>query len=164
MTVAPVWKYTGIGLLALALAGSARAEDQIKPGKWEFHVEIAMPNMPKLPPGIQLPPGVQMGAGGMSVVHTSCITEKNPLPPDNHLPKPGDQDKQCKINKMDRGAGSIAWNMDCQSPQGTWHSEGEARYHGDTMEATFKSRMAGGPAPGETSQHVTGRYLGPCDK
>ncbi len=144
------------------MAGPPRAEDQIKTGQWEFHVQIAMPNMPKLPPSVQLPPSIQMGAGGMTVTHTACITNANPIPPDNHMPKAGDQDKQCKIAKMDRSGGTISWIVDCQTPQGTTHSEGTAHYAGDTMEATT-ARQPGGAA-NESSQHVTGRYLGPCNK
>jgi hypothetical protein len=149
---------------AVLAAGPARAEDQIKIGKWEFHVQVAMPNMPKLPPSVQLPPGIQMGAGGISVTHTSCITDANPIPPDNRMPKPGDKNNQCKMAKMDRRGGSISWIMGCQSPQGTTHSEGDAHYDGDTMEATFKTRISQPGAPPESSQHVTGRYIGPCDK
>lgn len=165
MTTASLWKPVAIALLAAALAaGPARAQDQIRTGKWEFHVQIAMPNMPKLPPGVQLPPGIQMGAGGMSVTRTSCVTSSNPIPPDNRMPKPGDKSNQCKIAKMDRHGGSISWIMDCESQQGTAHIEGDAHYNGDTMEATVKTGTNQGGAPAESSQHVTGRYLGPCDK
>ena len=165
MTTASPWKSAAIVLFAAVLAaGQAGAEDQIRPGKWEFHVQIAMPNMPKLPPGVHLPAGMQMGAGGMSVTRTSCVTSSNPLPPDSRMPKPGDKSSQCKVVKMDRHGGSISWIMDCESQQGGAHIEGDAHYNGDTMEATFKTRTNKGGAPAESSQHVTGRYLGPCDK
>lgn len=165
MRVASLWQPVGIGLLAAVLAtGAARAEDQIRAGKWEFHVQVAGVNIPKLPPGVQLPPGIQMGAGGVSVTRTSCITSNNPIPPDNRMAKTGDRDNQCKIAKMDRHGGSVSWIIDCQSPHGAMHSEGEAHYYGDSMEATFKSRTSPNGAPTETSQHITGRYLGPYDK
>ncbi len=166
MTIASVWKPVGIALFAAALAaGPARAADQVKPGKWEFHVEVAMPNMPKLPPGVQLPPGIQMGAGGMSVTRTSCVSEATPLPPDSRLPKPGDKNDQCKVEKMERSGGTMSWAVDCKTPQGVSRTEGTARYNGDTMEATFKSRtVQGSGAVTETTQHITGRYLGACDK
>lgn len=170
MTIAPTprpagRKFAVLVLLAVGFAsGPARAEDQIKPGQWEFHVQVAMPNMPKLPPGVQLPRGVQMGAGGMTVTHTSCVTNANPIPPDGHGPKPGAHDDQCKVGKIDRAGGSISWVIDCQTPQNTSHTEGTAHYAGDTMEATFKTRVKQGAVTNETSQHVTGHYVGPCEK
>ena len=109
-------------------------------------------------------PGVQMGAGGTTVTHTSCVTNANPITPDGHTPKAGAHDDQCKVTKIDRTGSSISWIIDCQTPQNTSHTEGTAHYAGDTMEATFKTRVKQGGTTNEISQHLTGHYLGPCEK
>ena len=71
-------------LLTALAAGSAYAADGIKAGKWEFSAQVQVPNMPKLPPGIQLPPGVNIGAGGVSVTRASCVDSATPMPADMH--------------------------------------------------------------------------------
>jgi hypothetical protein len=143
-------------------AGAALAGDQIKAGKWEFNVTVQVPNMPKLPPGVQLPPGVHVGAGGIATSHTSCLTESDPIPPDAKMPRGGERNGQCGVEKMERKGGTVSWATECTTPQGTIRSEGTAHCDGDRMEATFESRTAQGGAPSETSEHVTGHGLGPC--
>ena len=44
------------------------------------------------------------------------------------------------------------------------HSEESRGVSSGTMEATLKTRVSGGTGgTSETTQHITGRYLGPCD-
>jgi len=153
-------------LLAAALAvgavASAHAADAIRPGKWEFAAQVQVPNLPKLPPGVTLPPGINVGPGGINVTRTACVTQATPVPPD--LRPPAEQHGQCKIDKLERNAGTVRWVTSCATPQGTAHSEGTAHYTGDKMEATLMIRSvdSGGHVQ-ESSQHITGRYLGTCD-
>ncbi|HML09957.1 MAG TPA: DUF3617 family protein [Stellaceae bacterium] len=150
-------------VLAALAAGSAYADDAIKAGKWEFSAQVQMPNMPKLPPGVQLPPGVNIGAGGVSVTRTSCVDSATPMPADMH--QSGQQHGQCKVAKLDSSGGTVRWESTCLPSDGTTvHSEGVAHYNGDTMEADMKTVVtsSNGQAT-ETTQHVTGHYLGPCD-
>jgi hypothetical protein len=59
----------------------------------------------------------------------------------------------------------VRWETICTQPDNTVvHAEGVAHYAGDTMEATLKTRLSGGGnPPSETTQHITGHYMGPCD-
>ncbi len=145
------------------------AADQVKGGKWEFSVQVQIPGLAQLPPGITLPPGVampagvQIGSGGVSVVRAECINAANPVPVDPR--GTGQGGGPCKLDKMEASGGTIKWAATCTSPDSVVRSEGVAHYNGDTMEADFTMRTtAKGSPPMEMSQHMTGRYLGPCDK
>ena len=85
------------------------------------------------------------------------------MPADIH--SPAEQRGQCKVAKVDVAGGTVHWETTCTQPDGgTVHAQGEAHYTGDTMEATMHTQISGGGnPPSETTQHVTGRYLGPCD-
>ncbi|MBV8778307.1 MAG: DUF3617 family protein [Alphaproteobacteria bacterium] len=150
-------------MLAAAVAGAGRAEDAIRAGKWEFSAQVQVPNLPKLPPGLTLPPGVNLGPGGINVTRTSCVTTAMPVPAD--MRPPNQQHGQCKIGRLDKHGGAVQWESTCSQPDGAVvQLDGAAHYSGDKMEATFKTRISGGGNPtSETSQHISGRYLGPCD-
>jgi hypothetical protein len=66
---------------------------------------------------------------------------------------------------MQRNGGTVSWATTCTTGQGTVRSQGVARYAGDTMDATLITQV---PRPNggtmETSQRISGRYLGPCAK
>lgn len=158
-------KPAAVILVAVAAVGAAApgyAADAIRAGKWEFAAQVQVPNLPKLPPGVTLPPGVNIGPGGINVTRTSCVNQSTAVPPD--LRPPADQKGQCKIDKLDHNAGTVRWVTSCATPQGTVHSDGTAHYTGDKMEATLITRSVdpAGKAQ-ESSQRITGRYLGPCD-
>ena len=144
------------GALQAVTLPLAQAADGIKPGRWEFTSQTQMPAMPQLPPGTQLPPGVQLRpGGGMNVTHTSCVEPDKAVPTDPR----GD----CKVERMQRNGATINWSTTCTTAQGPVRSEGVARYAGDTMEATMTTRVPGaGGAAMDTTQRITGRYLGPC--
>lgn len=148
------------GALLLA-AGSAlppaHAADAIKPGKWEFTARLQNAVPPKLPEGVKLPPGVKLPAGGMAVTHTQCI--------DTEKAVPSDPRRACKIDSIKRDGTAISWRTTCHGAQGTAESAGSARYSGDTMVATMNTRTPNGSGGYlDTTQHITGRYLGACAK
>jgi hypothetical protein len=148
------------GALLLA-AGSAmppaHAADAIKPGKWEFSVRLQTAAPPKLPPGVSLPPGVKLPTSGTPVTHTQCI--------DTEKAVPSDPRQECKVNSIQRSGSTIAWRTTCHTAQGTVESAGNARYSGDTMVATMNTRTPNGSGGSiDTTQHITGRYLGACTK
>lgn len=152
-----------LAMAALAVA-PAYAADGIKAGKWEFSAEVQMPNMPKLPPGVQLPPGINIGPKGVNVTRTSCVDSSTPMPADMH--QSNQQHGQCKVARLDISGGTVRWETTCtqQSDGTSVHSEGVAHYAGNAMEANVKTVVInpGGPS-NETTQHLIGHYLGPCD-
>jgi hypothetical protein len=155
-----------VAVLAVAIAPAApppaQGAEAIRAGKWEFATQVQVSNLPKLPPGVKLPPGINIGPGGIAVTRTTCVDPAAAIPPDLHPPTR--QHGQCKVDRLDRDGGTVRWLTTCTTPQGKVRSEGVAHYRGDRMEATMTTHMV---APGghaqDSSQHVTGRYLGPCD-
>jgi hypothetical protein len=151
-------------LLAALAAGSAYAADGIKAGKWEFSAQVQMLNMPKLPPGVKLPPGINIGPGGVKVTRASCVDSATPMPSDMH--QTNQQHGQRKVAKLDSSGGTVRWESTCTQASDAMavHSEGVAHYTGDTMTADVKTVVnSPGGGPNDTTQHVTGHYLGPCD-
>jgi Protein of unknown function (DUF3617) len=150
-------------VLAAFAAGSAHAADGVKAGKWEFSAEIQVPKMPKLPPGVTLPSGVQFHSGGLAITRISCVDAAAPIPAD--LRPPNQQHGQCKVAKLNNNGGTVTWETACpQSDGSVAHMDGVAHYTGNTMEATMKTRVSGATGgASETTQHITGHYLGPCD-
>lgn len=156
-----------VSALAVVAAGGADAQTLIKPGEWEYTVTMQMPNMPQLPAGVKLPPNVQTqpGAGGMTVTHASCLNSGDPTEELRGQRGPqGSAEGQCKVERLKQEGATVSWASTCTMPEATVHSEGTAHYNGDRMEADFTTRTThAGQSPIQVSQHVNGRYLGPCD-
>ena len=143
-------------LTAMALTVSAHAAEDVKSGEWEFGTQLQAPAQRELPAGASLPPGAQPAAGGgMKVTHTQCVEADKAVPSDPR--------RECKVEKMERKGGVITWSTTCKGAQGTVESAGTARYSGNTMEANLNVRVPNGRGGVmETTQYITGRYLGPC--
>ncbi|HTV89028.1 MAG TPA: DUF3617 domain-containing protein [Stellaceae bacterium] len=153
--------------MLLLAVGGARADDAIKPGEWQYTTTMHMPNLPQLPPGVRLPPNIQMqtGAGGITVTSTSCVTASDPIAGLNRPHGPRAANMQCRSDRMNSSGGTVSWAGSCTgSDGGTMHMEGTARYDGDRMEADITNRVTPPQgSPIESSLHVTGQYLGPCN-
>lgn len=162
MNIKPIAIGAALTALLPAILAFAQTGEGVRAGKWEYTVTMQMPGVPQLPPSIKLPPGVslQQGAGGMTTKHTTCVAGGDPTA---ELRKPHGA-SQCKIDRMDRNGGNVAWSMTCATQNGTLHSEGTGHYTSESMEVNVKSRtMTHQGVPIEVSNHVVGRYLGPCD-
>jgi hypothetical protein len=158
------------GILVLVLPTAtlpAAAADSIRPGKWEYTVTTQMPGGAQLPPGVQLPANVQLpagGAGGMSATHTSCVTSGDPAAELSKPYGPAAAQSRCSVERMNRGAGTLTWATSCTTPDGTSRSEGAARFNADRIEADTKTRTTRqNGAALEVTNHIVGRYLGPCN-
>ena len=147
---------------AFAVILPAGAADGIRPGKWEYTVTT---QMPQLPAGVQLPSNVQMPAGGgMTATHTNCVTSSDPAAELAKPYGPAAAQSRCNVEKVDRSGGTVSWATACTTPDAVSRSEGAARYTGDRLEANTRSRTTRqNGAPLEVSNHIVGRYLGPCD-
>lgn len=130
---------------ALAAEAVAQAnKPAIKPGSWEFTSQLQMPA------GVQLP-----ASGGAHATHTACIETDKAVPTD---PRP-----ECHVDRITRDGAVITWAASCKEAHGVVNSAGVARYSGDHMQGTLTTRL---PQPGgkfiDTTQTITGRYLGAC--
>ena len=77
---------------------------------------------------------------------------------------PAAAQSRCNVERIDRTVGTVSWVTACTTPEGVSRSEGTARYTADRVEADSRTRMTHqNGAPLEVSNHIVGRYLGPCD-
>ena len=144
------------GMLAvvIALAGikAATAAEPIKAGRWQFTSQLQAAGPPAGKPS---PRGAAATAGGAKTTYTSCIAADSPVP--------AELGPQCRLDYRERHGEWFTWSMVCTNSQSSVHSDGEAQYRGESMEATMTSHLPA--ADGKTNdmtQYITGRYLGPC--
>ena len=158
LALAVIGTIGGAGAAELLQRVQARAlANTVKPGQWEFTSQMQMPGVPKLPPGVQLPPNVQMQQGGMQSTYKTCV--------DSERAVPSDPRGQCKIEHVQRNGATVTWTGICATKQGTVRSEGVAHYSGDTMEANLTTEVPGANGQAmKTSQHISGHYLGACNR
>ena len=128
----------------------------VKPGRWQFTAELQTPSAPKPPDGAQSPRAtLPQSGGGINTSYYGCITSEKAVP--------AEFGPQCKLDSTERTGPAITWSMTCTNPQGAVRSDGVAQYSGDTMEATMISHLPGADGKAtDMTQHITGRYVGPC--
>jgi hypothetical protein len=147
---------TGSAAEPVQLAQARSLADTVKPGQWEFTSQMQLPGGTQLPRGAQLPSGTSMQPGaGMRSTYRACI--------DSERAVPSDPRGACKIDNVRRNGATVSWTGTCATAQGAVRSEGVARYSGDTMQANLTTQVPG--ANGQTmntTQHITGHYLGVC--
>jgi len=143
---------------AMQLAQARALADTVKPGQWEFTSQMQMPGGAQLPPGMQAPSGTSMQPGaGMRSTYRTCI--------DSEKAVPSDPRGACKIDNVRRNGATVSWTGTCTTAQGAVRSEGVARYSGDTMQANLTTHVPGtGGQVMNTTQHITGHYLGACTR
>ena len=128
-------------LVAAALAAPAFAADPnpVKPGKWQWSMQMEIPGMPfKMPP----------------VKFTHCVTEEDAK---SAIPQ-NKKDKDCTVAEYEVDGQTIRWTVDC--PKQKTKGKGEITYTDDSM--TGKMEM---DADGQTmTTKYTGKRLGDCKK
>jgi hypothetical protein len=163
MRAATVAGATAILILVVeAWARAARAEDAIKPGKWEFW--IVGSKIPEPLPGTQLPPSMRWGPEGM--INSWCISETNPPVPHTRTSVPVDEKGSCDFDTTtDANAATVSWSVNCAWSSGSKsNTEGVMHFHDDALDGTTTIRHTFPNLPvREYSSLIKGRYLGPCD-
>jgi hypothetical protein len=127
-------------IFALGLPVFAADAPEVKPGKWEWTMQMEIPGMPfKMPP----------------IKMNHCIKAedlKSAVPVD---PK---QSKDCKISDPEVSGNTVRWSMDC--PKQKMTGTGEITYSNDSMTGAMKMVTDGN----ESSIKYSGKYLGSCEK
>lgn len=142
--------------IGLAAPGAAEAA-AIKPGLWQFRtsLEPAAPAVAAPPPVPQRAAPEPADASNATARYTICLDPARPLP--------AEFGPRCKLDGVERRGARFSWAMTCTNSESKVRSDGVAQYHGNTMEATMVSRLpARNGAVADTTQRITGTYLGPC--
>jgi uncharacterized protein YggE len=126
---------------AVALAMPAMAKNQ-KAGKWSMTIETEMEGMPmKMPP--------------MTV--STCVTKEQA---ESNEPPKGQRENasDCRILDLKMDGDTASWKMEC--PKEKMTGEGTATYKGDSFDMKQKVTVQ----DQHVTTHMTGKYIGPCDK
>ena len=146
----------GHGHRTLEAGPEQAAGGAVKPGRWQFTAELQTPAAPKSPDAARSAQGaLPQSGGGIKTSYYGCVTSERAVPVEFG--------PQCKLDSTERNGPAITWAMTCTNPQGGVRSDGVAQYAGDTMEATMISHLPGADGKlTDLTQHITGRYVGPC--
>jgi len=144
--------------IAIGAAPSRAAAADLRAGKWGFTAQVTSLVTHLAPRAVAPPPGVGITGGvGLGGTHILCIT------PQRMVPQPASKNR-CTFDRMDRSHGTVTWAMTCTASDSKTRISGKATYTGDTMEGTMTIHGSGtGGYSLDMTQHITGKYLGPCD-
>ncbi|MFO7985293.1 MAG: DUF3617 family protein [Desulfatiglandaceae bacterium] len=120
--------------------GSALADPELNPGKWEMTTETEMVGMP-----VQIPP----------VTHTQCLTS------DDLVPRSNETGKECEVSDVKISGNTVSWKMVCSGENGPMEGTGQATYRGDHMEGVMNMVISG--AGMQITNKISGRRIGDCD-
>jgi hypothetical protein len=131
-----------VSLITLPL-GTALAEPDFIPGKWEVTTTTEMVGVP--------------GMAGMvpPVTHTQCLT-KGEL-----VPRSGQSSEECNISDIKINGDSVSWKMTCSGRNGEMDGTGTVTYKGDTMTGMMNMVMKG--AGMQIKNTISGKRIGACD-
>ena len=145
-----------------ANADASAGAGTIKPGEWQFSAQLQT-QAAALPPARPQSTAEPMPTGALKSTYRSCIAADKAVPA---AFGPG-----CTLDGVQRDGARLTWSMTCTNRQSAVRSDGTAQYRGDTMEGTMVSHLpvspaaAGGKAKAtDLTQHISGRYLGPCPR
>ena len=141
------------GVCAAAIAGPLDAlRGKMKEGMYEYKMEMDMGAMPGMPPGM----------GKQTHSFQKCVTaediEKGQMGrgPD----RAGRPAPECDIKNFNQSGNTASYTMECKQPKMT--ADNKITFTGDGFNMDMKMSMDQGGKMMNMSQHMEGKYLGPC--
>jgi hypothetical protein len=128
-----------VSLIALSL-GTALADPNLNPGKWEITTQTEMAGMPGM-----IPP----------VTHTQCLGKET------LVPQSEGESQECKISDIKQNGDKVSWKIVCSGKNGAMEGTGEITYKGDSMTGVMNLEIQG--AGMQIKNTITGKRIGPCD-
>src|SRR5258707_641340 len=153
----------GTGMAAAASAAEAVLPvparvlaDNVKTRPWGITSPMQMAGAMQPPARGQAPSRTSLQPGaGMRSTYRACI--------DSEKAVPSDPRGACKIDNVRRNGATVTWTGTCATGQGAVRSEGTAHYSGDRMQANLTTHVPGANGQTmQTTQHITGHYIGAC--
>ena len=124
----------------------------MKEGMYEYKMEMDMGAMPGMPPGM----------GKQTHSFQKCVTaediEKGQMGrgPD----RAGRPAPECDIKNFNQSGNTASYTMECKQPKMT--ADNKITFTGDGFNMDMKMSMDQGGKMMNMSQHMEGKYLGPC--
>ena len=144
----------------VALAQFEAFKDKVKPGLYEYKMDMDMGQVPGMPPGM----------GKQSHTMKNCVTQKDV---DKGSMSGGDKSRMpenCQVKDFKMSGNTATYTMACKGSSNgkgppmdmTADNRITFRDGGYVMDMKMAMNQAGQPM--NMTQHIEGRYLGPCEK
>ena len=153
MTKARLLAVACAAISAAAIAGPLDAlKGKMKEGMYEYKMEMDMGAMPGLPPGM----------GKQTHSFQKCVTaqdiEKGQMGrgPD----RPGKAAPDCEVKNYNMSGNTASYTMVCKEPKMT--TDNKITFSGQNFTMDMKVVMDQGGSTMNMTQHMEGKYLGPC--
>ena len=142
---------------AAGLAASAIAADnpfsafkgKMKPGMYDYKVEMEMGQVPGMPPG--------MGKQSMNMQH--CITQEQIERGGWDNPKEKGR-TDCEFKNFKMSGNTANYTMECKQPKMT--ADNTVTFGSDSFKMDMRMTMDHGGQPMKMNQKAEAKYIGPC--
>ena len=141
-----------VGLAASAIAADnpfAAFKGKMKPGLYDYKVEMDMGQVPGMPPG--------MGKQSMNMQH--CITQEQIERGGWDNPKQREK-TDCEFKNFKMSGNSASYTMECKQPPMT--ADQNITFTGDGFNMDMRMTMNQGGQVMKMNQKAQARYIGPC--
>jgi hypothetical protein len=128
-------------------------KSKMKPGMYEYKMDMDMGNMPGMPPGM----------GKQSHTFQHCVTPADIDRGEVQRQEGRNAPKNCEIKNMQVSGNTATYQMVCSQPH-EMTADNKITFGGDGYKMDMKMAMNQGGHPVNMSQHMEAHYVGPCTK
>ena len=137
-----------------ALAGPFDSfKGKMKPGMYEYKMDMDMGQMPGMPPGM----------GKQSHTFQHCVTPEDIDRGEMNRQEGRNAPKNCEIKNMQVSGNTATYQMVCSQPH-EMTADNKITFGSDGYKMDMKMAMNQGGRPMNMTQHMEAHYLGPCSK
>jgi hypothetical protein len=126
---------------------------KVKPGMYEYKMDMDMSQMPGMPPGM----------GKQSHTFQHCVTADDISKGEMGRSDRPNAQKNCEFKNMQISGNTATYTMVCSAPR-EMTADNKITFTGDGYNMDMKMAMNQGGHPVNMAQHMEARYLGPCSK
>ena len=139
---------------ALAHAQFDQLRGKMKPGLYEYKMDMEMPGMPQ-------------GMGKQSHTMQHCVTEKDMDKGNMGGGDRGHMPENCEVKDFKMSGNTASYRMECKGRGkggGDMATDNKITFREGGYSMDMKMTMDQGGRPMTMNQHMDGKYLGPCSK
>ncbi len=137
---------------AAAYAGPFDAfKGKVRDGMYEYKMEMDMGAVPGMPPGM----------GKQSHTFTQCVSAKDIEEGGLGKGKDGKMPKDCEIRNFKMTGNTATYSMECKGEM-QMKADNKITFANDGFVMDMKMAMNHGGKPMNMTQHMEGKYVGPC--
>lgn len=126
---------------------------KVKPGMYEYHMDMDMGQVPGMPPGM----------GKQSHTFQHCVSADDIAKGEMSRNDRPNAPKNCDIKNMQVSGNTATYTMVCSAPH-EMTADNRITFTGDGYKMDMKMAMNQGGRPMNMTQHMEAHYLGPCSK